>query len=49
MPNQRKRRKDYASPGDQIQYLETAPASTRRSKPVIISASSEARNTAALP
>ena len=33
--------------GIQGQYLAIAPASTRRSKPVIISASSEARNTAA--
>ena len=38
-----------AAPGSQIQYLEMAPASTRMSSPVIISASSEAKNAAALP
>jgi hypothetical protein len=40
---------DPLSLGSQIQYLASAPASTRKSKPVIISASSEARKAAALP
>ena len=35
--------------GSQIQYLARAPASTRMSKPVIISDSSEARKAAAFP
>ncbi len=40
---------DPLSLGSQIQYLASAPASTRKSKPVIISDSSEARKAAALP